>query len=60
MVVTESRDAHVVEFDCPFAAAKSENIAMDGMKLCGRDDFGKFFHINRFDIDNIWGLLRAY
>ena len=57
MLVTEGTFPHVCQFDGPLRACVHEPVAALGMELCRCNDFCKFFHIRRFDINNIEALV---
>ena len=45
---------HVAQADGTLAAAVNKLVAFCGMELGCSYDFRQFFHIRRFNIDNIW------
>lgn len=53
MPITQRCVTHISELDVTLRARVHEEVAMDRMELGGSDDFGQFFHIHRFDVDDI-------
>ena len=54
MPIAQSRVPHVRQFNCTLRTRIHEVVAMEGMKLRGRDDFCELFHVDRFDVNNVY------
>ena len=57
MLVTQSAFSHVGELDGTFGACVHEPIAALRVELGCCDDFCQFFHIGRFDVDDVETLI---
>lgn len=53
MLVTQSTLAHIGKLDGTLGAGIHEPVAALRMKLGGGDNFGQFFHIGGFDVDDV-------
>lgn len=54
VLVAQSRFSHVRELDGSLGARIHEEVAVDGVELGGRDDFGELLHVDGLDVDNVW------
>lgn len=53
VLITQRLFSHISELDRALGARVAEQIARRRMKFGGRDDLGKLFHIDRFDVKDI-------
>lgn len=57
MLVTERTFTHIGQFDRSLRAGIHEPIATLWVEFGGSDDFGQFFHICRFNVNDVEGLV---
>ena len=57
MSITEGSLTHVTQSYCPLARRIDEMVAFFWVELTGSNDFGQFFHIGWFNVDNVKGLV---
>jgi hypothetical protein len=57
VLVAQRTFAHICQLDGALGACVHKPVAAGGVELGSCDDFGQFFHVCRFDIDNVEALI---
>ena len=53
MPIAKRRVTHVGELDVALRTRVHKKVTVDGVELGGGDDFSKFLHVYRFDVDDV-------